>query len=141
MSRYEQRIEIAARVEHAWSVMSDVTRWREWTASITRVEPLGSAPLMLGARYRVLQPRLQPNVWTVTVLEPPRAFEWVSRTGGLTVVARHTLTPSATGCSLELVVEYSGFLAGLVDLLAGRLTRQYMQLEAEGLKRRSETPR
>lgn len=129
---------IAAPVEAVWPVLADVTRWHEWTTSITRVEPLGDPALAAGARFRVLQPKLRPALFTVTECEAPRSFAWVTASPGLRATAWHVLEPSPGGCVVRLRLEYAGLLGGLVAALARDLTVDYMAREAEGLKRRCE---
>lgn len=138
MTRFETRIEIAAPSERVWAVLADVVRWPEWTTSMARITPVGPAGLVQGTRYRVEQPRLRPALFTVTAVEPGRSFTWAMRSPGVRAVAVHAVTPTSAGCTVRLELEYSGPLGGLVGLLAGGLTREYMQLEAEGLKARSE---
>ena len=134
----ERRIEIAAPPARVWAVMSDVARWPEWTASVTSVEPLDGAPLGTGRRYRVRQPRLAAAVWTVTTLEPERGFTWRAVVPGLTSEGVHRIEASGTGSRVTLGIAWSGPLAIVIRLIFGGLSRRYVDLEAEGLKRRSE---
>ncbi len=137
MLTYDIHIAIAAPAAQVWRVMADVTRWPEWTPTITAVTLL-DGPLRLGARARVEQPRLRPAVYTVTEFTEGRAFTWRMRAPGVTGTATHVVTPTAEGCEVRLAVTFSGLLGGLVGRLAGPLTRDYIRQEAEGLKRRCE---
>jgi uncharacterized membrane protein len=131
-------ISIYAPVDAVWRVMSDVLRWPEWTPSITSVELLNADQLRIGAQARIRQPRLPSAVWTVTALEPPRYFEWRAVNPGLTTMAGHRLEPDGDGSRVRLTLEWRGPLAPLIRLLYGGLSRHYVDLEAEGLKRRAE---
>jgi hypothetical protein len=138
MRSFATMIDINASAERVWEVMSDVERWHEWTASISSVERFTPGLLALGSKVRVRQPRLLPAVFEITRWEPPRSFEWVTRSGGVTAVARHSVEPTNAGARARLSVEFSGVLAPLVAWFAGNLTRRYLQMEAAGLKQRSE---
>src|SRR3712207_4077807 len=92
-----ERIDIAAAPGDVWTVMLDVERWREWTPTITSIERLEGGPFRVGSRARVRQPKLPTAVWTVTVLEPGRYFEWRNVSPGLRSVAGHRAEPIAGG--------------------------------------------
>jgi hypothetical protein len=132
---------IAAPPSTAWRIVADVERWLEWTPSISRVERLDDGPLGLGSRVRVIQPKLRPGVWTITDWSPERNFTWEMRALGLRIVADHEIRAEPNGCSVELRVRYEGFLGGIVGRVYGRITERYMQMEADGLRARSEGSR
>ena len=133
-------ISIQAPADRVWSVMSDVVRWREWTASVTSIERLDDGPLQVGSRARVRQPKLATLVYTVTRLDPGRSFAWRAESTGLTIVGDHRIEPGpGDAVTVTLSIYQSGVLAPLVARLAAGLTRRYMTMEAEGLKRRSES--
>jgi len=102
---------------------------------------LGKTPPGVGARYRVEQPKLQPAEFTISDWLPPHSFTWKMGTPALSAVAVHTLAPLPEGCELELKFDFCGPLSWAGGVLAGKLTREYMTLEAEGLKRRAEAAR
>ena len=118
--------------------MSDVEHWHEWTASIISVERLTAGALGVGSKARVRQPKLLPAVFEITKWDSPRSFEWVTRSGGVNAVARHSVEPIGPGARARLSVVLSGALAPLVAWFAGNLTNRYLQMEAAGLKQRSE---
>ncbi len=135
----ERVIEIAAPPERVWAAMSDVERWPEWTASVTSVERLDGGPFGVGSRARVRQPRFPAAVWTVTALEPGRSFAWQSPAPGLLSVGVHTVDPVGDSAArVTLSLTWSGPLAPAMRLLVGRLSRRYVAMEAQGLKRRCE---
>ena len=120
-------------------VYSDVERWPEWTASVTSVELHGGAPLATGKRARIKQPRLPVTTWTVTALHPGRSWTWAARSPGVNVVADHIVEPLADGRTRAvLTIDQRGVLGRPIGWVARGLTRRYLRMEAEGLRRRSE---
>jgi uncharacterized membrane protein len=136
--RTERTIEIDAPVDVVWRIYSDVEHWPDWTASVTKVEPLDGAPLVVGRRYRIRQPRLPALVWEVSDLDPGVSWRWTQRSPGASVEAWHIVEPTAGGSRVRLGIEQRGLLGALVGRLTAGLTRRYLDLEAEGLKARSE---
>jgi hypothetical protein len=118
--------------------MSDVERWHEWTPSIRSVKRLDRGPFQVGSRAIVRQPKLPPALWTVTDVQPERSFTWANRGPGILVTGRHAIVPSSAGSRVTLSVTFEGLFGTLLGRLTRRLTEQYLDLEANGLKRRSE---
>lgn len=132
-------IDITAPREQVWATMADVERWPEWTDSVRSVERLDQTPFRVGSRARVRQPRLPTALWTVTALEPGRSFTWQSIIPGLTSVGVHTVDATGDRTSrVTLSITWSGLLAPVIRLLFGNLSRRYVSMEAQGLKRRCE---
>src|SRR5262245_34873131 len=90
-------VEIPAPQPLVWSVIADVERWPDWTASISEVKLLSPSPIRIGSRVRIRQPKLPPAFWRVTELNPGTSFTWVSRAAGLLVTARHIAQAIACG--------------------------------------------
>ena len=140
MPSFEATTIVAAPAERIWPVLADVARWPQWLPTVTSVEPLGQAPLALGASYRIVQPRLRPGVWSVVELVPGSHFSWQSRAPGVRVLATHVLRPiSSNATGVTLGVAMSGALAGLAGMLVGRLTREYLERECAALKQTVES--
>jgi uncharacterized protein YndB with AHSA1/START domain len=136
---YRVSVEIDAPPARAWAELTDVERWPEWTASVTRVERLEAGPFGKGSRVRVTQPKLQTMVWTVTEFEPERSFTWTASAPGITSVGGHHLAASGDGrVTVTLAMHQTGALAPIIGMLYGNLTRRYISMEAQGLKRRTE---
>jgi hypothetical protein len=136
--RFTSSIDIDAPPAVVWEVWSDIDRWPEWTASVSRVQPLAPGPLAVGLRARVEQPKLRPAEWQVTALDPGRSFVWVSRSPGLLATATHLVEPRGAGSRAVSTIDFAGPIGWLVGRFWGSLTQRYMDMEGAGLKARSE---
>ena len=106
---------------------------------MTSVQRLDRGEFALGSRVRMSQPKLMSMVWMVTEFQPGRSFSWAARTPGLSSTGEHYLFGGEHGpLTVRLVVRQTGPLAPLTGLFYSGLTRRYMQMEAQGLKARSE---
>src|SRR5688572_22935069 len=134
--------DVDAPAEVVFAILTDVERWPEWTPTVTRVERLdgSSVPLAINSRIRVVQPKVPPAEWTVTVLETGRGFRMMSRSPGATVVANHWAEPLGDGqrSRVTLSVTFSGWLGQIIARVMRGLNERYLAQEAAGLKRRSE---
>ena len=136
--RLSSSIDIQAPPDTVWAVWSDLERWPEWTASVSRIERLEPGPLAVGHRVRVHQPKFPPATWRVIALEEGRGFTWVSESPGARVTASHWIEPRAAGSRARSAITFAGPIALLVGWLSRSLTERYLHLEAAGLKARSE---
>lgn len=136
--RFEHSIDIDAPASRVWSVLSDADRWPEWTPTVTKVARLGGDDLALGSKVRIEQPKLPAAVYTITALEPGKSFTWTTGSWFARGVAHHVIEPQGTGSRVTLSVAFAGLIGGLAARMYAQLTREYLALEAEGLKKRSE---
>lgn len=135
----DSSIQIDAPAPLVWQIFSDVERWPEMTPSVDRLTALDEAPLAVGRRYRIEQPRFPKLVWEVTALEPGRSWTWVQRSPGGTTLALHEVV--AQGPERTLVrqrIDQRGPIGALVGFLTKRITPRYMEQEAQGLKAMAE---
>jgi uncharacterized membrane protein len=135
----DSSVSIAAPVRLVWDVFSEVERWPEWTASVTRLVALDGPELAVGNRFEVKQPRMPRLEWVVTEVAPGTSWTWVQRSPGGLTVARHEV--EAVGPDRTLVrqqLDQRGPVGALVGRLMKRMTVRYLDLEAQGLKARSE---
>ncbi len=132
---YETSIAINAPAEQVWTVLTDVERWPQWTASMTSVTLLEGAGLTVGGKARIKQPKMPVLVWEVTELEPRQSFSWQDKSIGVTTLGTHRITSDpGGGVTVTLGIRQSGALTWLVGLFTSRMTHRYAQMEAEGLK-------
>jgi uncharacterized protein YndB with AHSA1/START domain len=137
---YRTSIDIDAPPETVWAVLADVERWPEWTRSMEHVEFVEGAGLKRGAKVRIKQPRLPVMTWEVIEVEPHRVFTWQAKSGGMTSVGDHRLSvTSPERTTAELSIRQTGALAPIIGLFTSGMVRRYVQMEADGLKRRSES--
>jgi uncharacterized membrane protein len=132
-------VEIDAPATVVWDIFSDVERWPEWTASVTRLVALDGPGLAVGKRFEIKQPRMPRLIWTVTELTQGAGWTWVQRSPGGLTLARHDVIPADDGRTrVRQQIDQRGPVGALVGLAMRRMTRRYLELEAEGLKARSE---
>jgi len=135
----ETKVKIDASAEEVWAILSDVERWYEWTASIKSILLLDPKPLHVGSRGLVDQPRLPRTIWQVTELVRNQGFNWEAKSIGAHTVGEHWITPdSQGGVNVVLRVRQTGWLAWIFQPLIGKITREYVAMEAKGLKLRCE---
>jgi uncharacterized membrane protein len=138
--KVEVSVEILRPADSVWPVLADVERWPEWTASITKVERLDSNPFGLGSRVRIRQPKLKALDWRVSDYQKGRSFSWEAQSPGAFTVAGHEIQPSPQGCIVTLTIDQKGWLAPIIKPFLIGITQRYMQMEAQGLKKRCEEP-
>lgn len=138
--RYTRTDTIAARPSDVWAVLTDIEHWPDWTASMREITRLDSGPLRVGSTARVRQPAGRPMVFTITELEPERSFTWTASAAGIRSTGYHELTPhEPPGVQAVLTFTLTGPMAWLGRLLGGGRIRRYVDMEADGLKRQSES--
>lgn len=136
----ETSVDIDAEAADVWSVLVDVERWPAWTASVSDLERLDTGPLGPGSRVRLKQRRLPAMVWQLTGIESGTSFSWSASQGGVTTTAVHLVRAEQDGTTnVTLSIDQRGPLAPALGLFTTSLTRRYLEMEAQGLKRRCET--
>jgi hypothetical protein len=89
--------------------------------------------------FEIKQPRMPKLVWQVTQVEPGRSWTWCQRSPGGTALASHEVVPLDEDRTLVLQrIDQRGPVGVAVGLLMKRLTTRYLDLEARGLRERSE---
>ena len=138
VKEFSVTIDIDAPADRVWTVMSDVAKWAEWTPSVKRIDLLTNGPLAVGSRVKIYQPKLPPALWEVSEVRPGESFTWVSRAPGVRVTGRHAIERRGAGSRVTLSISYEGALGGLLAWLMRDANVRYPQMEANGLKARSE---
>lgn len=137
--KFQTAIDVDVAPATVWRVLTDVESWPRWSASMTAVERLQQGELGVGSSARVTQPKLKAAVYTVTEFQPGKSFVWEMRGAGVKVRAGHFVEDRGEGrARMVLGIEQTGALSGLVSMFYGKLVRQYVVMEAEGLKKAAE---
>jgi len=137
--RFEQSIDIDAPQQRVWDVLTDLEAWPQRIETVDVVELVTPAPLGVGSRVRLKQPKLGEGIWEVTVWDAPTYFEYRQQSGGVSSVAGHRVEALEDGRSrLTLNLEMRGPLVAVVAVFFRDLTNRYMTLEAQGMKRAAE---
>ena len=138
--RFEKSIDIDATQQRVWEVLSAVEAWPQRIETDDIVELLTPAPITKGSRVRLKQPKLPEGTWDITVWDAPSYFEWTQKTTGTTSVAGHRVEALGEGrARLTLTLDIRGPLIPVIALFYKKLTNEYMDLEAEGMKRAAES--
>ena len=138
---FEVVIGINASQERVWAALTDVEHWPEWTSSMTSVTRIDSGAFGVGSKASIKQPKLGTMTWTVTELTSGHSFVWEAKRLGLTLVAGHYLSSGSSGTmTLTLTVVQKGPIGRLFEPLTEKSAKRYVKLEAEGHRRRAETP-
>ncbi|RDH74954.1 polyketide cyclase [Mycolicibacterium moriokaense] len=131
-------VDIDAPAKLVWDVFADVERWPDWTASVTSVRALDGPALAVGRRYKIKQPRLPKLVWEVTRLDEGSSWTWEQRSPGGRTVAVHEVVAQGGHTLVRQRLEQQGPVGSLVGRFMRATTKRYLDLEAQGLKARSE---
>jgi uncharacterized membrane protein len=141
---FETTRNIDAPARQVWDVMYDVTRWPEWTPTVTSVRRLDGGAFGVGSRAEIRQPKLPKAVWEVTeVVEGPDGygFTWEATGPGMRTIARHDVVPRGEGATVRLSIEQTGPMGAVAATVWRGLTQRYIETEAASLDRRvHETP-
>ena len=139
MARWERSIAINADPGRVWQVMSDVTKWPEWTPSIESVEGVRGT-MAVGSEAQVKAKGTPKATWRVTEWNPNKNFTWVTSVRGAKTIGEHVIEPAGDGASrVVLAIEVQGLMAALFKPLIGKGIERNLALESEGLKQRSES--
>jgi uncharacterized membrane protein len=138
---FEVSVDIAADAARVWEVLVDVETWPTWTPTMTSVSLVDRGPLAIGSSARIRQPRIGTMLWTVTELVEGRSFTWEAKRPGLRFVAGHLIEDAPpNGTTVTLSLHQGGPVGAALAPITGGFARQNVEVESQGLKRRSESP-
>lgn len=137
--RVVQRFQTEADRDIVWKILADVEHWREWTPTVVEVKPLSKNGMKVGARYRVVQPKLRPAVYEVTECVPNQRFTWVQKLPGGALIGDHRVSKNEGATEVELSFASQGLVANLVARMFSKMIRDYVATEAKSLKSRCES--
>lgn len=135
----EDSVEIDAPPQLVWEVFTDVEHWPDWTASVTSLVGQDGPALAVGRRFAIKQPGMQKLTWKVTEVDEGSSWTWVQRSPGVLVSASHWVIAQPGGRTLvRQRLDQRGALGALIGRLMLKKTKRFLDLEAQGLKARSE---
>jgi hypothetical protein len=95
--------------------------------------------LTVGARYRVVQPKLRPAIYEVTECIPNQAFTWVQKLPGRAMIADHRLSLHDGVTEIELSFTSKGLFANVVGKVFSKMISDYVAAEVKSLKSRCDS--
>src|SRR5947209_3194654 len=140
MKHFHTTVDIEAPPDRIWTALRDIEHWSEWTPIVSSIRQLDPGPLAIGTRAIVRQPKLLPARWRVTDVEEGRGFTWITVGPGFLVTARHYIEGAGNRSRVTLSLDFFGPVGAVVARLIRGLNARYLALEAQGLKKHTETP-
>ena len=137
----EKSLIINANPKEVYTILTRLEYWNRWTKSISSISLLDRNKFKVGARIKVLQPKLPSAIWTIAEIIENQSLVWEKKSFGLKMKAQHSIIITNNDTLVTLRVVYEGFLAKLYYKLTSSLTDQYMTMEINGLKNESERSR
>lgn len=134
----EKEVQVAAPPSTVWSVLQDIGKWGEWTATVKSIEVLDDGPLRTGQRAKIALAGAPAGTWTVTEVHDGGSFTWTANLRGVKTLAGHVIVPSGDGTRVRLTLDMSGIGAVLFRPMIKRNSLRNLEIESAGLKRRAE---
>ena len=138
--RFEKSIDINASPQRVWEVLTGFEAWPQRIGTVDTVKVLTAPPIDTGTQVQLKQQRLPDGIWDINVWNVPLYFEWTQKQGGVTSVAGHRVEAlGERGARLTLTFDMSGLLVPLIGLFYKKLTTEYLDREAEDIRRAAES--
>jgi hypothetical protein len=136
---FEESIDIEADQQRVWEVLSDCEAWPRRIETVDVAQLLTPAPVAIGSRILLKQPKLPDSTFDITIWDAPSYFEMRQKSGGMTTVAGHRVEVLEEGRSrLTLSLDMRGLLIPVAAMFRG-ITSRYMASEAQDIKRAAES--
>lgn len=106
-------IDIEASPEDVWTVLTDLSHYSDWNPFIVSSHGTVAVGQRLMNRLRTPGGKTRTFKPTVTIVDPPRTFEWLGHLGFPGIFdGRHRfeLTATRTGTHLAQIEHFSGLL-------------------------------
>lgn len=129
---------IDAPADVVWPILADVEGWPDWAYTFTRITILTDTQAGLGDVVTIKQPKLPAGTWIISEWVPGKSFAWVLRCPAMKATANHVLTSMGNQCLFRQTMDFEGPLGWLSARRGRTLIRDYMAIEAQGLKRAAE---
>jgi len=122
-------IEIAARPEIAWEVLTSIEQWPSWNPGVKEASLAG--PVEEGSEFRW---KAGPGTITSTIrqVEAGRRIVWTGNSMGISAIHVHTFEARNGGTLVTTQESYDGVVA---RLFRGRLKRTLDRALHDGLQR------
>jgi hypothetical protein len=110
-------IDIEASPEDVWMILTDLPRYRDWNPFVVSSHGIVAVGQRLTNRLQPPGGKMRTFKPTVTIVDPPRTFEWLGHLGFPGIVdGRHRfeLTATPTGTHLAQIEHFSGLLVRFI---------------------------
>ena len=138
----DQSIEIGARPEVVWNVITDLARYPDWNPFVIACESTLLVGEPISMRVRLVSLFAQPQTETILEHEPGQRLSYGLRglpLGALQSMRSHLVLPAGSdGAHYESHFELSGWLAPLVRLLLGANLERGFKAMTEAIAARAE---
>lgn len=125
---------IEAPASAVWDTTMDLVNWPIWTPTVRQVTLISTPPVSIGSIAIVEQPGLGKARWCVTELAPGRRFVWETRVLGVRMIASHEISEQNGFVENNLGIEFSGWLAGPMNVFLRKKVLATLERENAGLK-------
>jgi uncharacterized protein YndB with AHSA1/START domain len=121
-------IEIAARPETVWEILTDFENWPSWNPDVKSVSLSGGVAEGSEFRWKAGPATISS---TLRHVERPRVLAWTGKTFGIDAGHEYRIEPRGSGTFVQTEESYAGFLP---RLLPGRMEKMLKEALDAGLR-------